>query len=58
LATFAAWMSLAAPFVADADLIIPVPLHRMRLIRRGYNQSAWLAQALSIRSGAPGARGR
>jgi|JI10StandDraft_1071094.scaffolds.fasta_scaffold296759_2 ComF family protein len=53
LPTFAAWMALAAPFVRDADLIIPIPLHRMRLIRRGYNQSAWLAQGLSARTGRP-----
>ncbi|WP_430397720.1 double zinc ribbon domain-containing protein [Ferrovibrio sp.] len=30
----------------EADLILPVPLHRGRLWRRRYNQSALLAQAL------------
>jgi len=50
LPTFAAWLDLAAPFVRDADPLISIPLHGMRLIRRGYNQSAWLAQALFQRT--------
>lgn len=35
-----------APLLADCDLILPVPLHRWRLWRRRFNQSALLAQAL------------
>jgi ComF family protein len=35
----------------DAGLIIPVPLHRLRLWRRRFNQSAYLAQELSRISG-------
>lgn len=31
----------------DADLLIPVPLHRWRLWRRGYNQAALIAAALA-----------
>lgn len=31
----------------DADLLVPVPLHRWRLFRRRYNQSALLAQSLA-----------
>ncbi len=31
----------------DPDLIIPVPLHRLRLRKRSYNQSLLLARALS-----------
>ncbi|MFQ5477372.1 MAG: ComF family protein [Candidatus Binatia bacterium] len=27
------------------DLVVPVPLHRSRLLARGFNQSAWLALA-------------
>ena len=27
------------------DLVVPVPLHRVRLRERGYNQAAWLARA-------------
>ena len=39
--------------LADADLIVPVPLHPMRLWRRRFNQAALLAQHLCAdRSGA------
>lgn len=45
---FAAWMARAgADLVADADLIVSVPLHRKRLVRRRYNQSAVLALYLA-----------
>lgn len=37
----------------DADLLVPVPLHRRRLWARGFNQAALIAQALSIESGVP-----
>ncbi len=33
------------------DLIVPVPLHRWRLMRRGFNQSAEIAKAIKRRSG-------
>lgn len=39
-------------WLADA-VIVPVPLHRWRLWKRGYNQAAELAKALSKRSGTP-----
>lgn len=35
-----------AELLQGCDLIIPVPLHRWRLLRRGYNQAALLAYAL------------
>ncbi|MBR1648370.1 MAG: ComF family protein [Alphaproteobacteria bacterium] len=35
-------------FNSDVDLIIPVPLHYTRLIKRRYNQAAVLAQELSL----------
>ncbi|MFO1132143.1 MAG: ComF family protein [Hyphomicrobiales bacterium] len=38
---------------ADADLILPVPLHRWRLWKRRFNQSAFLAQRISAVSGTP-----
>lgn len=33
--------------IFDAPLLIPVPLHRWRIWRRGYNQSALIASALA-----------
>lgn len=39
--------------VAEADLIIPVPLHWLRLWTRRFNQSAELARALATLSGMP-----
>ncbi len=33
--------------IENADYIIPVPLHRLRLLKRKYNQSALLARALT-----------
>jgi ComF family protein len=33
--------------IADADVIIPVPLHRTRLWRRRFNQAAFLAKPLA-----------
>ena len=39
--------------LADSDLILPVPLHPRRLIRRRYNQAALLAAGLADKSGLP-----
>lgn len=36
-----------------ADLLVPVPLHRARLARRGYNQAGQLARALARLAGKP-----
>ena len=45
--TFARLMvSAASDLLPDADMIVPVPLHRRRLLARRFNQSALLAQAL------------
>ncbi len=37
------------PVDAEYDVVIPVPLHRRRLVRRGFNQSALLASAVTNR---------
>jgi len=39
--------------IAEADLIIPVPLHAVRLWRRRFNQAALLARQLAPRGGPP-----
>jgi ComF family protein len=42
-----AWMSRSGQeLLADADLLVPVPLHPRRLWRRRFNQAALLAQAI------------
>jgi ComF family protein len=41
------------PLLEQADIIVPVPLHRLRLWLRRYNQSAILAQQLHRLSGKP-----
>lgn len=50
----AAWMHRsAAGLIAEADLIVPLPLHPLRLFLRRYNQAGELARALSRLSGRP-----
>lgn len=50
--TFARLMAhAAADLLPDADLIVPVPLHRRRLLARRFNQSALLALALGRETG-------
>jgi len=44
---YARWMARAgADLLVSADFVAPVPLHRWRLFRRGYNQAALLIRAL------------
>ncbi len=55
---FARWMVQAAgEMLRDADLVVPVPLHRWRLFRRRYNQAALLARSLAVQAGKPVAAG-
>src|SRR5262245_41607448 len=54
LALFARWLARAgAELLADADLIVPVPLYPARLWWRRFNQSAMLALAVGRLSGVP-----
>ena len=49
---FARWLARAgAELLEDADVLVPVPLHRWRLLARRYNQAALLALALARLSG-------
>jgi predicted amidophosphoribosyltransferase len=43
-----AWMARSgAEILSEADLIVPVPLHRLRLLSRRFNQAATLAHCVS-----------
>jgi len=42
-----------SPFYNDIDLIVPIPLHSSKLIKRGYNQAAFIAKGVSERLNAP-----
>ncbi len=49
-----AWMARAGDeLTIEADVLVPVPLHRARLAARRYNQAALLAAVVSRRSGVP-----
>jgi ComF family protein len=41
------------PVFGDLDAIVPVPLHESKFRKRGYNQSALLAQSLAESIGTP-----
>jgi ComF family protein len=49
-----AWMARAGnELLVEADLLVPVPLHRRRLATRRFNQANSLAQAISAQCGVP-----
>jgi ComF family protein len=53
-ATVAPWTAVAgADLLAGADWIVPIPLHRWRLLARRYNQSARLAARIADKAGVP-----
>jgi ComF family protein len=48
------WMARAgAELIAEADVIVPAPLHPLRLWRRRFNQAAALAKVIAAESGKP-----
>jgi len=53
-AHFARWLQRAgAEVISTCDVIVPVPLHRWRLLIRSYNQAALLANAVGGLAGKP-----
>lgn len=53
LGRFMGRMLLARGFFDEVDVILPVPLSRLRRWQRGYNQSEWLARGVSAITGIP-----
>lgn len=52
--SFTPWMKRAGEvMLVDADLIIPVPLHYLRLVKRRYNQASILASWLGREANIP-----
>lgn len=50
----AGWMVRAGEaLLSDCDAIVPVPLHRYRLLARKFNQASELARAIARQSGKP-----
>ena len=48
------WMARAGDeMLVEADVLVPMPLHRRRLAARSFNQSVLLARAVSSRCGVP-----
>jgi len=51
-ALFATWLARAArDLIEDADAVVPVPLHRWRLMTRQFNQAAEIARPLARAAG-------
>jgi ComF family protein len=50
----ARWITgAAAPITEDVEVVVPVPLHRLRLLQRKYNQAAELARHVAGRLTVP-----
>jgi ComF family protein len=52
-APLAEWMTRRIRMIEHLDLVIPVPLHRSRLRKRGFNQALLLAQGASAAFSVP-----
>lgn len=51
---FGRWLAEAGgALIADADVLVPVPLHRWKLLSRRFNQAAILSRELSRLTGRP-----
>ncbi len=49
---FSLWIGRAADeLIEEADAVVPVPMHPLKLIRRRYNQAAEIARPLARRAG-------
>ena len=42
-----------SPFFNDIDLVVPIPIHSSKLIKRGYNQAAFIGKGVSEKLGVP-----
>lgn len=52
--TFSKWMITAGEdIIKNADIIIPVPMHKTRMLIRKYNQAALLSNKVSIKTNIP-----
>jgi ComF family protein len=51
---FGRWLAVAgSEILVGADMLVPVPLNRWRLLRRRFNQAALLARELGRQTGLP-----
>lgn len=46
-------MQAGAELLHDADVLMPIPLHWRRMLKRRYNQSALLAQSIAVMAEKP-----
>lgn len=44
---------VSTPDFSSVDVIVPVPLHKKKLRKRGYNQSEWIAKGIAARMEKP-----
>ena len=53
LGLMAGQRAINSPFFDDIDLIVPIPIHKSKLIKRGYNQAAFIAKGVGERMNIP-----